>query len=133
MSKKELLEQKQIKLSKLSGEVEDLKREIEKEETYPRLVSLIGTGWKYRNSYSCPQKPSDYWNVYRKILAVKPNCSALVAEFSTDCHGEMTAKTKWECHPRWFPDSWTQCTDKEINAAYARLVGRVGNLMTNKK
>lgn len=40
---------------------------------YPKFKELIGTCYKYKNSYSCPEKKSDYWYTYMKILSITPN------------------------------------------------------------
>jgi len=35
----------------------------------PRLKKMLGQCYVYRNnSYSCPDKKNDYWNIFRKII-----------------------------------------------------------------
>lgn len=38
-----------------------IRDQIEERELKPKLRAMVGKCFKYRNSYSCPQKPSDYW------------------------------------------------------------------------
>ena len=41
--------------------------EIEFARDEERSAEFVGRYFKYRNSYSCPEKPSDYWYLYFKV------------------------------------------------------------------
>lgn len=66
MSKKE-------ELMKALADIEEQERQAMINAEYPKFKELIGTCYKYRNSYSCPEKESDYWYTYFKITSLTPN------------------------------------------------------------
>jgi hypothetical protein len=41
--------------------------EIEFARDEEKSAEFVGRYFKYRNSYSCPEKPSDYWHLYFKV------------------------------------------------------------------
>jgi hypothetical protein len=41
------------------------------EANYPEFKKLEGKYFKYKNCYSCPQKKSDYWWLYSKVVTVE--------------------------------------------------------------
>lgn len=45
--------------------------EIEEKENRVRYGGLTGKCFAYRNCYSCPEKPSDYWYTYVQVLSVE--------------------------------------------------------------
>lgn len=45
-----------------------LKDELYRAQIAPALEALAGKCFRYRNSYSCPEKPSDYWYIYRRVV-----------------------------------------------------------------
>lgn len=79
-------------ISKLQEKSWKLEREEINKVQIPYLKSLVGKCFIYkRNSYSCPRKKSDYWDVYRKILDFYFKDDSLVyiiEEFSTDSQGK---------------------------------------------
>jgi hypothetical protein len=44
--------------------------EIVEKERRVKGQALVGKCYRYRNSYSCPQKESDYWWLYMIVLGV---------------------------------------------------------------
>jgi len=77
------------KLYKKAKELEDAIAEIEKG---PALRALVGRCFRYKNSYSCPEKPSDYWWLYKRVLGVKTGRyeEVFIEQFETDKNGETT-------------------------------------------
>jgi len=61
---------------------------IEQTDTEQRIRPLIGTCYKYRNSYSCPSKPSDYWWLYMRVDQIKDGMLRCF-EFQTDRDGNI--------------------------------------------
>lgn len=60
----------------------------------PRLKTMIGQCFIYKgNSYSCPEKTKDYWDVFRKILEGYENnhggFNFIIEEFSIDRDGKI--------------------------------------------
>lgn len=50
------------------------KQESEKliETYYPQFKEYEGKCFKKQNHYSCPEKPSDYWFLYHKVVKITP-------------------------------------------------------------
>lgn len=76
-----LKEQAQSLAAKI-GKIQDADR-------YQENKKLEGKAFKYRNNYSCPQKPSDYWWMYIKVLKVTKDFID-THEFQTDQYGQIT-------------------------------------------
>jgi hypothetical protein len=55
------------KLQRQSREVQERIWEIENAEAEKETAEYVGRFFKARNSYSCPEKPSDYWWLYFKV------------------------------------------------------------------
>lgn len=65
ISKKELSKARDIINQSHQEEEDKLFKEKE-----PEIMAQKGTCYRYRNSYSCPSKPEDYWWFYKKIVDV---------------------------------------------------------------
>lgn len=66
---------------------------IEHREAVAAMKPLVGKCFKYRNNYSLPKKPSDYWWLYLKIIAAKDG-SAITFEFQTDQYGKVNIEPR---------------------------------------
>jgi hypothetical protein len=98
----------------------------------PSFRKLVGTCWRYRNSYSCPQEPSDYWFAYRKLVGLKDKEQAFIAqEFQIDKHGELRASGEASV-PIYRADhemtGWKQISAKEYRAALRRARALIDKL-----
>ena len=51
--------------------------------------SKVGKVFKYRNSYSCPEKPSDYWWLYSKVTRMDSDGFLYTMQFETDKSGDI--------------------------------------------
>lgn len=104
MPKKKTEEQKiNDEIARLYAKKNDLEIEEAARVQIPFLQSLVGKSFVYRNnSYSCPEKKSDYWDVYKKVLECdyggKDNIQFIVEEFSTDKYGKIQLEVRVE-HP----------------------------------
>ena len=65
------LQQKKEQLKKQLNEIENLARKKLIEMYYQVFKKLEGTCYKKKNNYSCPEKPSDYWFTYTRVLEIK--------------------------------------------------------------
>lgn len=52
--------------------------------------ALVGRYFKYRNSYSCPQKASDYWWLYARTDRLDRAGTLHGVTFQIDSRGEIT-------------------------------------------
>jgi len=66
-----------MEVDKIDEEIIGLRKKITRLQeakneaiVYPQVRNLIGKCFKYRNCYSIPNKKSDYWFYYTKILSV---------------------------------------------------------------
>lgn len=55
------------------AEIENQEREQLIKIEYTKFEQLIGKCFKFRTSYSSPEKKSDYWYVYSKIVSIRPD------------------------------------------------------------
>ncbi len=79
-------------INKLMKERDKLDKEIEIEEN----KNLVGKCFMYENnSYSCPSKKSDYWNVYYKVVAMKGD-NLIVLICQKDSYGDIDINQKEE-------------------------------------
>jgi len=100
-------------------------KELE-EKLLPKFKDLVGSVWAFRNnSYSCPSEPSDYWDVFKKITAVKHldgYWQVIFFEFQTDKHGEITINPENAQGLQFVQlDSLERITDKEFKLAWEKL------------
>jgi hypothetical protein len=63
--------------------------EIENKEAEEKTLPMVGKCFRVRNSYSMPQKQSDYWWLYRRVIRARGS-TLWVDEFQSDCHGQIT-------------------------------------------
>jgi hypothetical protein len=57
--------------------------------------ALIGKCFRYRNSYSCPEKPSDYFWFYVRVLSAN-GYGVTCHTFQTDKNGRI--EIEWSSH-----------------------------------
>jgi hypothetical protein len=68
-------------------------QQIEEAEDTKRHRALVGKCFKYRNCYSMPQKPSDYWWMYCRVDRVRGG-AAYGLKFQTDSNGLMSISSE---------------------------------------
>lgn len=93
--------------------IRDQLYEIEMEERAIQANALLGKCFRYKNSYSCPQKESDYWYEYfRADRVVDGNIQGL--QFSQDSVGTFRLIEK-ETKP-YHIAGWEKITKAEFNS-----------------
>ena len=104
---------------------------IHDRETLAANRKLIGKCFKYpRNCYSCPDKPSDYWPVYRKIVGSSAG-GLLVMDFETDKYGNIEIKPSV-----WGADTlcgYVAIKPSEFLRAWRRVQKRIASLNPEDK
>jgi hypothetical protein len=107
---------KESLLNRLRKDRAELSR-IEAREWLEDNYKHVGRWFKYRNCYSCPEKPSDYWWAYKKVLSIK-NQHFVSFEFQTDKYGDHTIRNnRFDLLSGWVP-----CTEEEGQKAWRKLV-----------
>jgi hypothetical protein len=67
---------------------------LESVERHKENAKLIGKCFVYRNCYSCPSGPEDYWNLYQRITAMTKDGNLRVFSFQTDKDGQITIESR---------------------------------------
>jgi len=62
---------------------------IETEKRRKAHAKLVGRSYRYRNSYSCPEKPSDYWWMYTKVTSMDDDGYLRGLQFQVDRDGNI--------------------------------------------
>lgn len=78
---------------------------IDEREWKPKRLAHVGRCFKVRNNYSCPEKPSDYWWLYKRVVKID-GYSLVTEEFHRDRYGVIT-----------FRESSIYCNDGKIDAS----------------
>lgn len=84
----------------MSNRKEELEKSIKKQtaelskindaEEREEMLPFVGRYFKYRNNYSCPQKPSDYWWMYFRVDKIHPTGAELsCTQFEVDMYGKI--------------------------------------------
>ena len=95
--------------------------EAKEQEAYNKAV--LGKCFRYRNCYSCPEKPSDYWWLYARVVKVSGQ-DVICFEFQTDRYGEIFIRPDRRCYRRMV-DGYQQITLTEYRAAWKRTAKRI--------
>lgn len=104
---------------------------IKDKQNEARATALIGKFFKYRNCYSCPEKPSDYWYLYRAVSGQKRDGALVGWDFQQDKYGAITIKAlRHEYALSMGSDSgWREIERKEfIRAFQKKVVNKVNAL-----
>lgn len=89
-------------------------------------AALVGKTFKYRNSYSCPEKASDYWWLYAKVTKMDTDGTLSLFTFETDKCGRIRIEL---FHHRYGLDSsYVPISAAEYRKALKALKARVAKL-----
>jgi hypothetical protein len=114
----ETLKEQARSIAEKIGKIEDADR-------YQGNKTLEGKAFKYRNNYSCPEKPSDYWWLYLKVLKVTRD-HIETHEFQTDKYGEITINLR-KRHYRFLfgADSRIEIKASEFERAWKSVQAKI--------
>jgi hypothetical protein len=119
-------------IEKLKKQYDKLRQEIQRaeqrefiDEMRPKMLKLVGTFWKYRNCYSCSDKPSDYWWAYRRVHGVRAN-GFVITEVQIDKYGTLTVNPKQYIHSNdGTMSGWIRASKRE----WDKNLSRAGKLL----
>lgn len=98
---------------------------IEESSRFQANKELEGKAFKYRNNYSCPEKPSDYWWMYLKVLKVSKDYID-THEFQTDKYGEITINLRKRHYRHLFgAGSRIEIKPAEFDRAWKAVLAKV--------
>ncbi len=93
------------------------------EERRAENAALVGKTFKYRNNYSCPKKPSDYWYLYVKVTGMNRDGSLKLFTFETDKYRHIVIGV--DRHMYGLDESYKPISAAEYRKALAALKARV--------
>jgi hypothetical protein len=106
-------------ISVLRGELNRIK-EAEADKAYS---ALVGKFFKAKNHYSCPEKPSDYWWIYVKVLGVSGGGLSCTS-FQTDKNGEVNVRPD-AFYMSVSLESYIEIPEKEYERAFCKMLSRL--------
>ena len=105
------------KMEQARAKAFELRQAYESAVTLPSMRKYIGRHFKYRNSYSCPQKDTDYWWLYIRIIGVEDG-SFVALKAQTDQYGRHTVQTDSLPAVDGKPmEGWVEIDDAEFDSA----------------
>lgn len=125
------LQQQEIKAASKLNSIRNQISKIENEEMLPAYKKKYeGKYFKYKNCYSCPKDESERWWMYVKIEKVTQLRWMQGFTFQTDKDGKVTIEQE-----RALSESSCQVaiTKKEFDAAYKRMLKRIGTIYGGRK
>lgn len=102
------------KLQRQASRAHEKLRAIEEAERKAVSLKLVGRCFRFRNSYSCPSEPSDYWWLYAVVTGVGAFGHANAFMFQTDKHGKITI----DARDMFTGDGWQEIKAEEAALAW---------------
>lgn len=108
---------------KLTSELNTIRNQlwqIDSDEKERQNAPLVGLCFKYKNNYSIPEKPSDYWYMYSRVTSLNGD-GLNVFSFQTDKDGKLTVE----------PDGYQvqvygdPCSPDEFNREFKKAISKV--------
>lgn len=88
-------------------------------------ASLLARCFRYRNNYSCPEKDSDYWWMYAKVIKIAKDGRLTLFQFQIDRYGNF------DCRPAEdvfrITDGYQPLSAKKFNAAWKHFASKMLN------
>lgn len=101
--------------------------EMNEQENQRKYGRLVGQCFVYRNCYSCPEKPGDYWNVYIRVNKVV-GCYVDVLLFEIDNAGRITIDPSRTLPASMMGASYMPVTEVQFNKQKTRFLNSVGRV-----
>lgn len=101
---------------------------LESKRRHAENIGTLGKHFKYRNCYSCPEKLSDYWPIYAKVLSVDKDGYIQALQFETDKYGNINIKVRDQAYHMGNGDGWTEVTKTEYTRALKALKAKIAKL-----
>lgn len=136
MPRKKELTPREMVLAELTR-IREIERKLDQtdflKDFLPKAKALVGTACVYRrNCYSCPEKPSDYFDVFRKVLDClidMDSCGVhfICEEIQIDSHGSASLKLvdEWAYRKDPFGTGWGKCSLGEYNSQRIKVVREI--------
>lgn len=115
---KKTMEQLRAEQAKAANAIQELEAEKRRGENGP----MVGKFFKTRNSYSCPEKPSDYWWLYAKVTKMDKSGHLSIVQFEIDKYGHLSMR---QDNYRWHMADWQEIKPAEYRAAAVKAKARL--------
>ena len=133
MLSKEMSLERQLKtvdkrLQELRDERIRIRDELDDLKHKPVLDNLVGTYWKYRNSYSCPQSDKDYWWMFAKVIRIIDSGSICLLKAQIDSEDRMSVKEEtwpYSTNPEKPLSGWIEIDESEFMDAWDAIEQRL--------
>jgi len=102
----------------------DRQNEIEEDVREKANKKLIGKCFKVKNCYSCPEKPSDYWWLYKRVDSTE-GTFLKVKMFQTDQYGKTTIELN---NMLMSVDLSCEISHEEFNKAWSDTMSKLSDL-----
>lgn len=86
--------------------------------------ALMGKCYRTRNNYSLPEKASDYWWLYTKVVGLSKDRSLQTLSFEDDKRGRLLVQSR-DHSMRQTIERYEEITPAAFAKAWARFLGRV--------
>lgn len=127
------LQQKKEQLKKQLQEIKNLERKELIEKHYPKFKKLEGNCYKKKNHYGSPEKPSDYWYEYTKVLEIKEEdifYDNMDNKVLSRFRGVSFDKFGIRQENSYVHLLGKKITEKEFNKAFTKQLSRAKKLLT---
>lgn len=101
---------------------------LESKRRYADNIGRLGKHFKYRNNYSYPEKPSDYWPIYARVTAVDKDGYITSLQFQTDKYGNIDIKVNDRGYHMGNGDGWSEVSASEYGRALKALKAKIAKL-----
>lgn len=115
-------------LQKIARQANEAIGKLESNRRYEQNIATLGKCFRYRNCYSCPEKPSDYWPLYAKVTAVDKDGYINALQFETDKYGDVSIKIRSHAYHMGNGDGWTEISASEYHRALKALKSKIAKL-----
>lgn len=113
------LEQLQADARKIGDQIS----RIESAQIRKKNAPLVGKTFKSQNNYSCPEKPSDYWWEYAKVVRMDKWGALYAVTFAIDSYGNARTHHNNCIH---HAQNWTRIPVGVFDRARTKFMARVG-------
>lgn len=111
------------------GRFNAIKEQVDEREIAPKRRALVGRCFRYRNCYSCPDKPSDYWWLWLRIVGVDGGC-VLCVQTERDKYGKITIENHAiPCFDGTVHEAYRPVTRRQYDRATSGMLAQARKLL----
>lgn len=113
-------------LRKIARTAADAIGEIEAEARRAENGKLVGKYFQRRDSYGCPEKPSDYWTTYAFVTRMDEAGYLHSMQFEIDKNGQIRAIPEQHSYHM---QGWQPCSRAGFKRAVSRTKAALANML----